>query len=214
MRRASVKTVVALVSLSLGCSVSTERSALESGLDHPGLRAKTFEATARALDRHPEWVDEFYAVARRHPPLMHRFVAHDTHDLREKDLARGTGELLAENPPSLEEIFIATLDASHGKPEARAAIARAIAARNETLAGIVTDFPPALRLSMNGTVDDAAKKPAARAALLQSMRERSSEIAALVMGDHDTLKSLIQSMMKAGGGDAASFVKIIRTLLH
>ena len=196
------------------CGVGAEKSAIDAALEKPALRAQTFEATMRALDQHPDWVDELYRVARRHPPTMNRFVANDTRDLREKDLARTTAADLAENPASLERIFIETIDASHGHPEARAAIARAVAARHEALSAIVTDFPPALRETMNASVDDAAKKQPAREALLQSMRERSPEIASLIVNDPPTLKALVTAMAKASGGDAKAFLKTLEALLR
>jgi len=57
-------------------------------------RLKTFESTARALDGKPEFVDELYAVARRHPPMFNRILANTTRDLAEPELAHETMVLL------------------------------------------------------------------------------------------------------------------------
>src|SRR5207248_9009486 len=58
---------------------------------------------------------QFYEVARAHPPLMKRFLARATHDLKEPELAKTTGELLAQEPESLEQVLIRTIDAAKGR---------------------------------------------------------------------------------------------------
>src|SRR5687768_6652565 len=57
-------------------------------------RLQTFDSTARALDEKPEFVDEFYRIARRHPAMFRRFLANTTRDLVEPGLAHDTVRLL------------------------------------------------------------------------------------------------------------------------
>lgn len=104
----------------VGCGPARQKPAINAALSNAELRPSTFEATARSLDEHPNWIDEFYKVARKHPKLMHRFLQNAARDLREEALARETGELLSENPDSLQQVLIATVDASKNKPKARA----------------------------------------------------------------------------------------------
>ena len=44
------------------------------------------------LDEHPEFVDEFYAEARKHPPLFDRFIMNAARDLKDKQFAEITAQ--------------------------------------------------------------------------------------------------------------------------
>src|SRR5438132_443981 len=125
----------ALVALAFvaACTASAKQQGMEKllGAMSPDQRRDNFQEAAAVLDQHPDWVDQFYEVARSHPPLMKRFLARATHDLREPELSKTTGELLAEEPASLEQVLIRTVDAAKSRKEARRAIDRAVTARSE-----------------------------------------------------------------------------------
>lgn len=204
--------LVLLCLLACGCGVSEQKSAIDAALNNDGLRPKTFEATARSLEQHPAWIDEFYRVARRHPGLMHRFLENSARDLRDPALARDTAQLLAANPPSLERVLIETVDASHDKPESRAAIDRAIIARHKKMADILTDSPQAVQSTMEVSIDYLNQKDASKRALLRAMRSRSGELAGILIADEQTLRTLLDAMSKKAGSDRESLKKLFRSV--
>jgi hypothetical protein len=138
--------MVTVVVFALGCGATQEKPAITAALKNDDIRAQTFEATARALDEHPEWVDEFYKVARHHPAMMHRFLENSARDLYEKDFARDVGRVLAENPKSLERVFDETVDAANEKPASRKALLRGVRSRSAELAGILLADEETLRV--------------------------------------------------------------------
>src|SRR5258708_35837521 len=126
-----------------GCSAATQQKAIDKTLDSMTAeqRRAAFQDMAVVLDKHPDWVDEFYAVARTHAPLMRRFLTDATRDLNDPKLAATTGELLAAEPASLERVLVATVDAARPTKEDRLAIDLAVAERAEPMSDILTDSP-------------------------------------------------------------------------
>src|ERR1051325_6554353 len=110
----------------IGCGAAAKQQVIDKTLDTMTAeqRKRTFQDMAAVLDRHPDWVDEFYAVARTHPPLMRGFLKDAARDLKDPKLAATTGELLAGEPASLERVLVATIDAARPSKEARLAIDR------------------------------------------------------------------------------------------
>lgn len=115
-------------------------------------RRGAFDTTAAVLDRNPEMVDEFYEVAREHPEMFHRFLANSARDLKERELARETAELLVENPESLEQVMLVTLALAEHDPEARAVLARVMIVQRDIVADILADNPRALGKTTGATL--------------------------------------------------------------
>jgi hypothetical protein len=178
------------------CGSGTQKSLITTAVAGDGERATAFEATARVLDEHPEWVDEFYRVARRHPGLLRRFLANTARDLREPELARETGELLADNPASLEQTLTSTLDAAKPLPPAHAGIDSAIVARAGTMAGVIADAPGAVTAITDATVAAVEHRPAAKRAFLASLRSNSPRLAVMLKEDPDTAKTLLGALAR------------------
>jgi hypothetical protein len=128
----------------LACSAGQKRAVVEEAVEPAETRHELFEATLRVLDEHPEYVDEFFELAvAKHPETLHRFVEDTAARLRDDALAEPTAAALARHPDGLERILVRTLDASSRRPEARRAIARAIAARPEGAARVLSEHPRA-----------------------------------------------------------------------
>src|SRR3954469_487245 len=71
------------------CGTGTKKEVAKTALDAMPKKERldSFEATSRVLDEHPEYVDEFYAEARKHPPLFDRFIMNAARDLKDKQYA-------------------------------------------------------------------------------------------------------------------------------
>lgn len=195
-----------------GCSASVEKPFIHAALADPALRAKTFEATARELDEHPAYVDEFYQVSRRHPPASDRFMMNSARDLHEVEIARKMAQLLAEKPDSLQRILVETVDATRPHPKARAAFDRALVERHAAVADILTDSPEAVQTTMEFSIDQAMKKNGAREALLNAMRARASELADILIHDPNTLHAVLDAIIKRGGNDKIALKAILESL--
>jgi hypothetical protein len=73
------------VALALGaCTIAQKRAVEEKITDDPGRRRETFEATLRLLDEKPEYVDEFFQLARGHPKTLGRFLRDTSRSLHER----------------------------------------------------------------------------------------------------------------------------------
>jgi hypothetical protein len=195
LRRTFWGVAAAMIALS-GCGAGAQKSIVQTAISSGAERSTAFEATARALDEHPEYVDEFYEVARRHPPMLNRFLSDTARDLHDPKLARPTAALLAQHPQSLETTLVDTLDAARGRPGARAAIDRAVVERHVVLADVLSDDGSAVFESMNAVVAEASRKPQARAALLDSMRASAIPIADILKSDPSTMKVLMGAMLR------------------
>jgi hypothetical protein len=178
--------LLALGSL-VGCT-GLQNQLIQSTLARDERRTAAFEVAARALDRHPEYGDEFYRVVRRHPIAFHRFLLNFTRDLQDPRLATETAALLADAPSALERTMVSALDAARPKWAARAALNAAIVARAATMAEIVADSPPAVVASTNAIAAAFESKLEARAAFRESMRTAAPHFATILEEDPDTLK--------------------------
>lgn len=181
----------------LSCSVATKQKIMEPALRDAERRHETFEATLRILDEHPKYVDEFYVLAQKHPKTMERFVVDTTKNLKDPRLAHMTGQHLAENPPSLRQVMIATLDASSGKPEAEQAVADAIIERPDQAATAIASRPEAVRVSTRALLVQVGKNGGARSAFLAAMTENREMLAQLLVNNPKTAKALAGSTIKA-----------------
>lgn len=183
-----------------GCSVGAKRQLIATAIDEDASRAEYLEASLRVFDAHPEYVDELFRLARRHPVTMGRFMASAAADLEDRRLAALTAGYLVRNPRGLEEVLIRTLEASLDQPSARAAIGRAIAARRAIAVEIITDDDRSAEALLLATVDLLAEKPAARLAFLRTMEARAPELAALVAANPRTLRAMMRAVFSAGLG--------------
>lgn len=172
-----------------------------TALDGDAARAEYLEAALRVLDEHPEYVDELFRLAReRHPASLDQFVASAVADLHDRSLADLAAGHLARNPASVEEILIRTLEAAEGRPAARAAVGRAIAARREIAAAIITDDARRAEALLLATVDLLASKQAARQALLGVIRARARELTGLIARDPAAFRAMLRAILAADFG--------------
>jgi hypothetical protein len=185
-----------LCALGLGCGASAQSNAIEQAMRNDKERDTAFEATARMLDRHPEWVDEFYRVARRHPTMMLRILRDTAHDLDQPRLAGATAEMLAQKPSSLEQTVVSTMDRAAIEPESRRAVDRAILRRNDEIIGMMADDEAVVAASVTATVAEVERRPAARAAFLRAMRESADRVAEILASDPKTLRAVSTAVLK------------------
>jgi hypothetical protein len=202
------------LALVAACTASAKQQGMEKLLAGmtPSERSDNFQDAALVLDQHPDWIDQFYEVARRHPALMKRFLTRATHDLKEPELAKTTAELLAAEPASLEQILIRTVDAAKPNKEARLAIDRAIAERAEAMSDVMTDDPETVVAVTKGFLTVASKKPAAKTALRTAVEKESPRIVEFAASDPALFSSITRSVLVAATKDKESLVKLLKEL--
>ena len=85
---------IALLALT-ACTVEQKEELAEESLDDPERRTEMTEAVLRVMDENPEYVDEFFRLARRHPDTFDRVLdelsCHTLCELRIGEMARGDG---------------------------------------------------------------------------------------------------------------------------
>ena len=196
----------------IGCTTGTKQKAAETALTAMDQRRREdhFEATARVLDAHPEMVDEFYAVARRHPSMLQRFMTNTARDLKEKPMATMNGEELVKNPESLEQVLFTTTEQASPNREARAAIDRAMARGAERSVDIVTDDPTTLSRMLEASLTILPKKPAARRAVLVAVRKNRAHILELMKQDKELVKEVGEELVRELVKDKPSAEKVLR----
>jgi hypothetical protein len=196
------------------CGSTQKQQVIDKTLDTMSAeqRRGTFEDMAKVLDGHPDWVDEFYAVARPHPLLMQRFLTNATRDLQDPKLAAVTADLLARSPPSLEQVLVQTVDKVQSDRKARAAMNRAVAARAESMADILTDSGPTMDAVLAALVAVAAKKPEARDKLLHGVDKEAPRMVELVANNPKLLSAMTRSILEAASKDKASLAKLLKEL--
>jgi hypothetical protein len=175
-------------------------------------RRSSFDDTSKVLDQHPDWIDDFYGVARKHPALMRRFLANATRDLKEPELAGTTAELLSNEPASTEQMLKSTVDASIGKPEARKAIDRAVASRAEAMADIMSDDPATMDAVMTASIAVAARKPKAKQALVKAMNHHAAQVVEFAASDPQLMSALARPVLEAALKDRESLMKLLKEL--
>jgi hypothetical protein len=206
------------VALICAAIVACGSAAKQSGLDQvlgsmsPQQRHDNFQDVATVLEQHPDWIDQFYDVAKAHPALMKRFLVRATHDLKEPQMAKMTGELLAAEPASLEQVLLSTVDAAKSRPDARAAINRAVAARAESMSDIMTDSPATLEAVTRGMLTVARRKPAAKEALRKSVGATSDRIVEFAADEPDFMSAMTRSVLEAAAKDKSSLSKLLKEL--
>jgi hypothetical protein len=181
----------------IGCGTTTKQGLIDESMRNPAMRRQSFEATLRVLDQHPEYVDEMYQATRqRHPRTMGRFLQNSARDLEEPGLAKVTAELLAENPRSLRQVLLATVDATAPKRDAREALAVAVEERTAVMADVITDRPSTVAATLTDTVAAVEKKPPARTAFLGAMQKSAPRVAEILAKDPRTLMVLTEALVR------------------
>jgi hypothetical protein len=173
-------------------------------------RHETFEATSRVLDEHPELVDELYATARQHRPLLDRFLMNAAKDLKERPMAELTAKHLVEDPGSLEEVLVTTIDFIVRRPEARAAMNRAMVCRAESAVDILTDSPQAMTRILQTAIVAIESKPQARRTTLTAVRKNRARLLAMVKQDPELMKEISEEVVREAVKDSLVAEKALR----
>jgi hypothetical protein len=196
------------------CTATAKQQGIDKvlGAMSAETRRDNFQEVATVLDQHPDWVDQFYEVARQHPVLMKRFLTHAAHDLREPALAKMTGELLVAEPASVEQVLVQTVDAAKTKKEARLAIDRAVAERAVPMTDILTDSPATIEAITKAFLEVASRKPAAKEALQRAIEGQSARIVEFAANDPALLSAMTRSLLQAAAKDKESLVKLLKEL--
>lgn len=117
-----------VVLLLAGCSAHTQSALIETGMKSATERHRAFEAVLEMLDHNPDWVDEFFELARKHRATLERFTVDETRALRDPKLARLMAMYLRDQPESVREIVLQLIEHIDQRPGAQKALADAIEA--------------------------------------------------------------------------------------
>ena len=210
---ATLLAACAALSLSIGCSASTEKPAVSLIMAGDDSRAASLEATARVLDEHPAYVDEFFVVAQKHPRLLERFLQNAAAQMEDPGFSKQVAAHLAEHPAAIREVMKATVDASMKRVPARIELARSIGERAAELADILTDSPHATRVITEAQADAMMKKEGAKKALLAAMRSRAAEFAAVLVYDPETLHVMLTAMVAKARTDKLAMKDLFASIL-
>jgi hypothetical protein len=204
MKLSGCVALIALAAAFGACSAGTQRSAIETAWDNDEVRQESFEATLRILDEHPEYVEEFFAAAQRHPTALMKFLDITSRELVQDSLAEQTADRLVAHPPGLKNIMAATMHAASDKPEAQDAIAQAMEARPHDAAAVLIRREQAMRVTFAALIDEVAKHESARRAFITSMRENSTQLATLMANDPGALGDFIKALLKVAARKASA----------
>lgn len=182
----------------LSCSASTQKPAVDAAMEDPKLRHEALEATLRVTDENPEYVDELFALTLKHPKTLDRFLQNTARDLVREDLSRATTRRLAEQPRSLRQTIIATLDAISDQPESLDALSQALHERPQVAAMAVVQRDETVRVMLRALMREVLKNDRARAAFLVAVQENSTEMAQIIAPNPATLASLVKGFGKVG----------------
>jgi hypothetical protein len=210
---ASIAGVAFAVSI-LCCGAQAKQQGIDKilGAMSTDQRRSTFEDISKVLDQHPDWIDDFYVIARKHPPLLRRFLANAARDLKDPELAGMTAELLSNEPASTEQMLKSTVDASVSKPEARKAIDRAVASRAEVMADIMSDDLATMDAVMGGSIAVAARKPKAKQALVHAMNHHAARVVEFAADDPKLMGAMARPVLEAALKDKDSLMKLLKEL--
>jgi hypothetical protein len=180
------------------CSASTQKPAVETVLSSPATRKESFEATLRVLDQHPEYVDELFAMARKHPAMLERLLENNAVGLADDELARRTAAHLAVHPAGLYRTMLKTLDAISDEPLAMAAVAKAMTERPQVSAMVLSQREEAVTTNFTALVKEVHKNDRARRGFLVGVEQNSDALARLLVANPRVLGQLVQAMGRAG----------------
>jgi hypothetical protein len=178
-----------------GCGVTLKRDLVATTFDNYGERQEFIEATLEVLDRHPEYTDEFFAHALRHPATLDRFVMNTTAHLSDPEMAALTARYLVRNPRGLHEILVQTLDAARGT-EPKRAIASAIEDRADKAMAAIASDPAAEQEVTRAFVDIVSRSPEARKPFLAGLARRQAEMATTIASDPAVLRGMVDALLR------------------
>jgi hypothetical protein len=196
----------------VACSTTTKKEPARSALDAMPReqRLDTFEATSRVLDEHPEYVDELYAAARRHPRLLDRFLMNAAKDLKDRHRAEMAAKHLVADPDSLEQALVTTMDFIARVPAARAAMNRAVVSRAEEATEIMASDPATVSRVLEAALLVMEKKPQARRSALAAVEANRARILTFVKNDPGLTKQLGEELLREAVKDKPGLEKALR----
>jgi hypothetical protein len=180
------------------CSPTQQKPVIATVLDSEDSRHTSFEATLRVLDQHPEYVDELFAQARRHPATLDRLLQDTAQHLDEPDLAKRTAVQLSAAPAGLKATLVASLDDMQDKPKALKAAAEAIESRPKETAHMLVQSDDAIRRTMHALVVEVHKTPESEAVFREALSQNSDALAAIITKDPELTGVLFKSIAKSG----------------
>jgi hypothetical protein len=194
----AVRLSLAAATLVVACSASTEKPAIDAAMKNEGMRTETFEATLRTLDENPEYVDQFFRQALKHPRTLERFLQNTAKGLEDDALARMTARRLSEQPGGLKRVMISTFDAVSDKPASLQAVAEAMGERPQIAAMVMVQREDAMRATMKALIREVGKNAYGRRAFLISIQENRYPMAAMIVQDSKVTSSMFEAFGKAG----------------
>jgi hypothetical protein len=201
------QTTVGILLLTLGCSASAQKPAVDTALKNDQTRHEAFEATLRVLDEHPEYVPEFLEIAQHHESALEAILDDTALRLQEDGLARRTANHLAKYPDAIKQVLIAVLDRISGEPAALAGAAQAMAARPQVAAIVITQREDAVRSTLHALVVEVSKNSKARQWFLRGMAENSSQLTAIIAEDPEVLGAFAKAVVAVGAAKGKQAVK-------
>lgn len=190
--------LAALVSLSIACSAGTQKPALDTVMKNDEQRKETLEATLRVMDENPEYVDELFALAVRHPATLERFLENHARNLTNDELARMTAKRLAAHPDGLKHVMLKNLDEISDDPAAMQAVAEAMLERPQVSAMVIAHKPEAVRALVTALIAEVRKNEEARKAFIQSLHDNREPVAQLAIDNPELLTSLMKAFAARG----------------
>ena len=183
-------------------------------MKNDSLRRESLEATLRVLDEHPEYVDEFFVAARRHPLTLDRFMKNAANELERDEFARLVAKRLTTSPKALKQVLIASLDEASDDPAALRAMAEAMAERPQLAAIVVVQTDASLRQTLHALLLEVLKNPAARRSFLAGLAENSDPLARILAPNPDVLHALVKAWVRVklakGGKEAAALLDALQ----
>lgn len=187
-----------LMTTLVGCSAGAQKPAIASALDDRDMRRESFEATLRVLDENPEYVDDLFAAARRHPKTLDRFLHNTARELARDEFARFTAQRLVAHPEGLKRTLIAGLDEASDDPAALKAMSEAMAERPQLAAIVVVQTEASHRRVLHALIAEVQKNPEARRAFLAGVSENSDAMAQVIVPNTQVLVILIKAFARVG----------------
>jgi hypothetical protein len=177
------------------------------------MRRESLEATLRVLDQHPEYVDELFALTLEHPKTLDRFLQNTGRALADDALARKTARRLADSPPGLRQILIATLDEVSDEPDALMATSEAMKERPQLAAIAMVQREDTVRRTVRALLGEVQRNADARRWFLLAVQDNSVPMASVIVQDSKVMASLLRAFgkvgMQAGKDELAALVEAL-----
>jgi hypothetical protein len=147
----------------------------ELSYDDPARRKELLEITLRALDEHPELVDELFRASLLRPATLDRLFASTARSLGDGDLARRMALELVAHPSGLRRVMIETFDAARSSTEARRALSDAIELRADMTVELLAGQPEQLSTLAMTIVQRAIEEPATQKEMRKFVKRVGSQ---------------------------------------